>query len=71
MGLSGYVVMRSVSICGLELHLLSSLMEEEVITDDMFLRRKKIIDRLRCNKSTIFLCLEESDLALSKSNEKS
>lgn len=64
MGLSGYVVMRSVNILGLELHLLSSLMEEEDITDDMFLRRKKIIDKLRCSKSTIFLCLEESEMAL-------
>lgn len=61
MGLSGYEIMRSGVVLGLELHLLCSLMDEEAIADEMFLRRKKIIERLRCRKEAIFLYLEEEE----------
>jgi hypothetical protein len=70
MGLSGYQILRSGNVHGLELHLLGSLEDEEAISDDSFLRRKKVIERLRCHRETVFLCLEQEDALEAISHER-
>ena len=60
MGCEGYRVLRSEH--GVELHVISSLDEEEEVRDEDFIRKRKLVQRLNQQKSTIFVYFEKETL---------